>query len=327
MAEDDVGFSYQPPVQNYRGQEPRRPANRLPKPISALGLAGFILGTLACAVCWIPGFGLSALPLCAIGLLLSGLGFLVSIVGKRSSASFAFAGVVICATAAFISLGLTTVILKMVEKRLAVSSSHSNRSIQANQTSTSSRPSLGFAAYHKLNCFVGVECLYTDKFGTGLPVVGDSRRVQLVPMSKVVVKKVINDAFFSKLYIMTQGAKAIDSTGFLNDKQVSIPNTLLVLTAQISYTDREILRLDLCPTADLENAKRLWLGKQLRYKGTKIGEVEVESGTAVKVTQIVPTGMSEGLGQGFDLTFDLPSGASAKDTIYTTYGPEKLQPF
>jgi len=59
--------------------------------------------------------------------------------------------------------------------------------------------------------------------------------------------------------------------------------------------------------------------------GDKINEVELERGTAVVVTDVEPAGLGTS-GMRFDLTFKLPSGATATATMGVDEIVEALQP-
>lgn len=75
-----------------------------PKGTSGLGVAALVLGIVAAIFCWIPFLGMLTVPIAAIGLLLGALGFLVSLIGRRSGVGMPFAGLFICGTAIVIAV-------------------------------------------------------------------------------------------------------------------------------------------------------------------------------------------------------------------------------
>ncbi|HEY1922245.1 MAG TPA: DUF308 domain-containing protein [Tepidisphaeraceae bacterium] len=62
------------------------------KGTSGFGIAALILGIIAAIFCWIPFLGLLSVPVAALGLLIGIIGFLVSMLGRRSGVGMPVAG-------------------------------------------------------------------------------------------------------------------------------------------------------------------------------------------------------------------------------------------
>ena len=75
-----------------------------PKATSGLGIAALVLGILACLTCWIPFVGMLSIPLSVLGILFGGIGFLVSLVGRRSGVGMPIAGLIVCVVAVVIAV-------------------------------------------------------------------------------------------------------------------------------------------------------------------------------------------------------------------------------
>jgi len=137
-----------------------------------------------------------------------------------------------------------------------------------------------FSAFKKLDDFVGVECFYTSKFTEPLAVVGESKQVDLLPMSKVLVKKVVlqtadydhPESKGYRLYLMTRDLLAMrphtDVPGQSTAKLPPLPvlNTLVLLYPTIG-NNGEIIDLPLCPVSSCKKARELWLEKQFKFNG------------------------------------------------------------
>lgn len=67
-------------------------------------MGALILGILAAIICWIPFVGMLAVPVAAIGLLVGAMGFLVSLIGRRSGVGMPFAGLFLCGLAIVIAV-------------------------------------------------------------------------------------------------------------------------------------------------------------------------------------------------------------------------------
>jgi hypothetical protein len=71
---------------------------------SGFGIAGLVLGILACLTAWIPVVGLISVPIAALGLLFGFIGFIVSLAGRRSGIGMPVAASVICIVALCLQL-------------------------------------------------------------------------------------------------------------------------------------------------------------------------------------------------------------------------------
>jgi membrane associated rhomboid family serine protease len=78
------------------------------RPAGGLGIASLVMGILACLTAWIPLLGMIALPVAALGLLFGLLGAMISLIGRRSAAGLALAGVVICIAAIALQVAVTS---------------------------------------------------------------------------------------------------------------------------------------------------------------------------------------------------------------------------
>lgn len=72
------------------------------KSTSGLGIAGLVLGIIACLTAWIPIVGVVSIPLSVLGLLFGGIGLLLALVGRRSGVGMPVAAVVVT----LVALGL-----------------------------------------------------------------------------------------------------------------------------------------------------------------------------------------------------------------------------
>jgi len=185
-----------------------------------------------------------------------------------------------------------------------------------------------FTQFKKLDQFVGVECFYSNELEDpdGLSVVGEARKLHLMPMSKVVVTKVVQDtpdgdhpySYGFKLYVQTTDANEKFSTGDLTTDFRSVPITAhltLVIYPQVAEKDATLVNVPLCPVSDYSLALSTWSGKRFAFDGTKIGDIEVEQGTVVSISNIQPGNYWEG-GAMFSAAFRLPSGANADSSVF-----------
>lgn len=69
------------------------------KTTSGLGIAGLVLGILACLTAWIPLVGLLAVPVAALGLLFGILGFLGALLGRKSGTGMPLSACLVCGAA------------------------------------------------------------------------------------------------------------------------------------------------------------------------------------------------------------------------------------
>ena len=74
------------------------------KGTSGLGIAALVLGIIACLISWIPFAGMLSIPIAGIGILLAGIGFIISLSGGKSGVGMPVAGGVACAVAVVVAL-------------------------------------------------------------------------------------------------------------------------------------------------------------------------------------------------------------------------------
>lgn len=73
---------------------------------SNMAIVSFVLGIIAFLICWIPFIGFVGFPLSGLGLIL-GIGALIEIsASKRSGSAFAVTGVIVCAVAIWVPIGM-----------------------------------------------------------------------------------------------------------------------------------------------------------------------------------------------------------------------------
>lgn len=77
------------------------------KRTNGLGVAALVLGILACLTAWIPIIGLVSIPVAVLGLVFGGIGFLISLVGRRSSLGMPISGIIICIVALVLQVAVT----------------------------------------------------------------------------------------------------------------------------------------------------------------------------------------------------------------------------
>jgi len=75
-----------------------------PPRTSSLGVASLIVGVVAFVFCWMPYIGVITLPLSALGVLLAGLGFLVSLARGGAGIGYSLAGGAMSALALVIAV-------------------------------------------------------------------------------------------------------------------------------------------------------------------------------------------------------------------------------
>ena len=85
--------------------ESHEPSRERPRK-SSLGIVSMILGIVAFMICWIPFVGFIGMPLSVVGLLLGIIGLIDCLANKKAGAAFAFAGILICAIAIWVPIGL-----------------------------------------------------------------------------------------------------------------------------------------------------------------------------------------------------------------------------
>ncbi len=85
--------------------ESHEPSRQRPRK-SSLGIVSMILGIVAFMICWIPFVGFIGMPLSVVGLLLGIIGIIDCLANKKAGAAFAFAGILICAIAIWVPIGL-----------------------------------------------------------------------------------------------------------------------------------------------------------------------------------------------------------------------------
>lgn len=85
--------------------ESHEPSRERPRK-SSLGIVSMILGIVAFMICWIPFVGFIGMPLSVVGLLLGIVGLIDCLANKKSGAAFAFAGILNCAIAIWVPIGL-----------------------------------------------------------------------------------------------------------------------------------------------------------------------------------------------------------------------------
>ena len=82
---------------------------------SGFGVAALVLGIVACLTCWIPLLSILSIPISALGLLFACLGFVVSLLGRRSSIGMPFAGGIVCGVAIFVAGATSGVVNRAFE--------------------------------------------------------------------------------------------------------------------------------------------------------------------------------------------------------------------
>jgi hypothetical protein len=155
---------------------------------------------------------------------------------------------------------------------------------------------------------VGVECLFTDQFHEPLTVLGDNKTVVLERMQRVTVQKVIHEPYPDDSHPRSLGYKFYITTR--DDPKTTLvmyPNGVMInkYNGKTSWND-----LQLCRVSDYVSAVSAWKDKSFKFQGTKVGEIEVQSGTVIKVTAVEPVNYED-----FRITVILPSGASTTHWI------------
>lgn len=79
----------------------------------SLGIASLVLGILAFLICWIPLIGALGLPLSGLGFVLGVIGLILAMVRSGHGVGFPIAGSAICGLAFFIALSMTAAILQV----------------------------------------------------------------------------------------------------------------------------------------------------------------------------------------------------------------------
>jgi hypothetical protein len=85
-----------------------------PKATSGFGIAGLVLGLLACPTAWIPLVGFLTIPISVLGLVLAGVGIVVSAIGKRTRLEMPIAAAVVSFVALLLALWPVIVVGTMV---------------------------------------------------------------------------------------------------------------------------------------------------------------------------------------------------------------------
>ena len=101
-----------------------------PKATSGLGVAALVLGIIACLTCWIPFIGLVSIPVAVLGLLFGGLGFLISLLGRRSGVGMPFAGCLVCVVSIFVAMSITHGAVSGIDKAMKDAEKETNRTNQ-----------------------------------------------------------------------------------------------------------------------------------------------------------------------------------------------------
>jgi hypothetical protein len=182
-------------------------------------------------------------------------------------------------------------------------------------------PVPAFSAYKTLNDFKDVECIYTAKFVEPLPGVNEPTPVNLMPLSRLVVQKILRlsgdfdhpTSSGFKVYAMSRNATALPKLGDPNSMPVKLLDTQVVLYPVVGNND-EVIELHLCPVTAFKKAQNLWLDRSFKYAGSQLSGAEIDPGTIVTVTDVAP-GYFGTFGVTFDLTLRLPSGQTTQLSI------------
>jgi molybdopterin/thiamine biosynthesis adenylyltransferase len=112
------------------------------KGTSGLGVAALVIGIIAVVSSWVPFLGLVAVPLGMLGILLGGIGFFISLVGKNSGVGLPVAGIVACLVAISVAISVTGATAKAVGDSMNKAAADSGRTnqISAAGPSTSISP-------------------------------------------------------------------------------------------------------------------------------------------------------------------------------------------
>jgi hypothetical protein len=178
-----------------------------------------------------------------------------------------------------------------------------------------------FTAYKTLDDFVGVDCFYTRKFSEPLTILGQSTQVNLPPMSRVLVKEIVQESADYdhpgsrgfRVHMMTRDTLASPNS---SDAPSSLPplpvlHTMLVLFPVIDMHN-QIVELPLCPVASCQKARDLWLNKQFKFFGDKTGDID--PGAVVTVADVVPAGLGSA-GMRFELSLRLSTGVTVTKSM------------
>ena len=77
------------------------------KKTNGLGVAALVMGILAAITCWIPFIGILGIPLAVIGCIFGGIGLLLALIGRKTSATMPISGLIVCIVSIFITVSIT----------------------------------------------------------------------------------------------------------------------------------------------------------------------------------------------------------------------------
>lgn len=156
-----------------------------------------------------------------------------------------------------------------------------------------------------IESLVGVECLYTDYgYGSELSVLGSTEKVSVPKMSRLTVQKVIHEQATDYDHPNSMGYKFYVTSPTAPGKTLVMYPNGVNLNKYNGHTSWYFLQL--CPVSQYDLAVTSWKGKTFQYNGTKMGEIEVQNGTVITVTDVEPIQYGT-----FSVKCTLPSGMSA----------------
>lgn len=166
----------------------------------------------------------------------------------------------------------------------------------------------------------GVDCVYTgyDNPEMALPVLGEEATVTLRNMQRVRIERVLRDPTPPYQYRNGVGYKLYLSAA-------TAPGKVLVLYPYGGLgpvkEKSDWYDVQLCRLSDYKLAVSIWQGKHFAFKGTRIGDIEVQPGTIIKVREVVPTSLHD-----FTLMVTLPSGAKTYHVVHLEDWKASLKP-
>lgn len=121
-------------------QANRKPASITPKNVSVevkrgaspLGIGSVVLGIMGCVICWIPFFGLFAIPVAMIGFILAFAGVVMAGMNRKTGFVFPISGGILCVLAMCIALVITGALT-----RLTSGNNKTNQTIVGNSRDSS----------------------------------------------------------------------------------------------------------------------------------------------------------------------------------------------
>jgi DNA-directed RNA polymerase subunit RPC12/RpoP len=140
--------------------------------VSPMGIASLVLGIMACVICWIPFFGLLAIPLALIGLVFAFVGVIMAGVSKKTGFVFPVSGGFVCILSVCIALAATGGFAKLIttamdeSKKTSQTSASTSTDSDKVDWSTSRDASQGDAKIIVLNSSVGPVVTGYDTYGT-----------------------------------------------------------------------------------------------------------------------------------------------------------------